>query len=218
MKPTALLWDLDGTLVDSEPVHEAALDAALAQVGLAVGAEFHPRTLGVNEADVHALLVAETGLTLDLEAWRALKWEFYGRFGTDIRRRPGVGEAAVDWATRGTPSAIVSNSTREEVALALAATGIGQAIETFVSFSDVTRGKPDPEGYLLAAERLDVDPAACLVIEDSPVGVSAALAAGMRVIFHPQKPTPAPSGAHYLPPDGNFEALLTRTMTTGQLP
>ncbi len=216
----ALLWDLDGTLVDSEPVHEAAFSLALDELGLSVGEDFFAGTLGVNEAKVHEMLVAETGATLDLDAWRAVKWSFYRRLGADIRRRPGVGDVAVDLANRGTPSAIVSNSTAEEVAIALAATGIGEAIPVNISFADVARGKPDPEGYLLAAHRLGVPASDCLVIEDSPVGSRAGRAAGMSVIFHPQArtdPSAAP-GTHYLPPDGSLADLISQAMTTGRLP
>jgi beta-phosphoglucomutase-like phosphatase (HAD superfamily) len=222
MSIKALLWDLDGTLVDSEPVHGAAFDGALAELGLEVADDFHARTLGVNEAKVHEMLVAETGVDLDLDTWRAIKWSHYRRFAGDIRRRAGVAEVALGWAARGTPSAIVSNSTAAEVAIALSATALDEALTTIVSFADVTQGKPDPEGYLLAARRLGVPPEICLVVEDSPVGAAAGLAAGMRVIFHPQAraddPSTAAPGATYLPPEGALADLISQALSIGRLP
>ena len=225
MTLAALLWDLDGTLVDSEPAHGAATEAALAELGLTVGADFHARTLGVNDETVHAMLVAETGTHLGHDDWRALKWTHYRRHAAAIRRRPGVADVAVDGARRGTPSAIVSNSTADEVEIALSTTGLHRDLTTTISFADVARGKPDPEGYRLAAHRLGVAPATCLVIEDSPVGTRAGLAAGMMVIFHPQAPFADPAadlagapGAFYLPPDASLADLISEAMTTGRLP
>lgn len=219
---TAILWDLDGTLVDSEPAHAAAFDSALAELGLAVQPEFHARMLGVNEAAVYDALVAETGAGISRTDWRRRKWAHYQRHAATIRRRASVAAVAVDRSARGTPSAVVSNSMADEVALALAATGLDTILTTTVSYADVARGKPDPEGYLLGAHRLGVLPSVCLVVEDSPVGAAAGRAAGMRVIFHPQTPAVDPAalapGAHYLPPDGDLAALVTHAMTTGSLP
>lgn len=218
----AILWDLDGTLVDSEPAHRAAFDDALAELGLSAPQDFHARMLGVNEAGVHEALVAETGAVIGLADWRQRKWSHYQRHATAIRRRAGVAGVAITLASRGIPAAVVSNSTAAELAIALATTGLGTILTTTVSVADVTRGKPDPEGYLLGARRLGLPPSACLVIEDSPVGAAAGRAAGMRVIFHPQVPHPDPAaaapGAHYLAPDGALGALIDDAMTTGDFP
>ena len=114
-----------------------------------------------------------------------------------------------------------TRSTADEVAVALVATGLGPVFATTVSFADVSRGKPDPEGYLLGAQRLGVPPAACLVVEDSPVGAAAGQAAGMGVIFHPQAAHPDPvaaaPGARYLAPGSALGALIAHAMTTGDL-
>jgi beta-phosphoglucomutase-like phosphatase (HAD superfamily) len=106
--------------------------------------------------------------------------------------------------------AVVSNSTRAEVDVALAAIGLARLLPVTVSRADVARGKPDPEGYLAAAARLGVRPAGCVVIEDSPTGVAAGLAAGMTTVFHPQDPgLPAPTGA-LVAGAGGLAALLGR--------
>jgi len=221
MNIRGILWDLDGTLVDSEPAHSAAFDAALRDFGLEVSQDFHTRLLGVNEEGVHAALVAETGATISRVDWSRSKWVHYRRCAAEIRRRAAVADVALDLCARGIPSAVVSNSTPDEVAIALATTSLDTVLTTIVSVADVQRGKPDPEGYLLGARRLGIPPCACLVIEDSPIGAAAGHSAGMRVVFHPQLPHADPSsvapGAHYLAPDGALGALIARAMTTGEL-
>jgi len=81
--------------------------------------------------------------------------------------------------------AVVSNSMRREVDLALAATGLMPFFPVTISRDDVSVGKPDPDGYLTAAQQLTVSPSACLVVEDSIPGALAGLAAGMTTVFHP---------------------------------
>jgi HAD superfamily hydrolase (TIGR01509 family) len=206
----AVLWDLDGTLVDSEPAHAAALDSALAELGIAVGPAFHDRCLGASEDAVHAALVAETGTAMAPAAWQTLKWRHYRGFAHRIAARPEVAGLVPPLAAAGVAMAVVSNSTRAEVDLALAALGLDRLLSVTVSRADVARGKPDPEGYMAAAARLGAPPAGCVVIEDSPTGVAAGLAAGMTTVFHPQDPAlAAPAGALVAGPDG-LAALLGR--------
>ena len=73
----AVLWDLDGTLVDSEPAHALAFDASLAELGLTVPPDFHDRLLGASEDRVHEALIAETSVSMDRAAWRSVKWRHY---------------------------------------------------------------------------------------------------------------------------------------------
>jgi len=207
---TAVLWDLDGTLVDSEPAHAAALDAALAELGLAVGPAFHRRSLGASEDSVHRALVAEFGPAIALGAWRDLKWSRYQVLASHVATRPGMPALVARLAAAGVPMAVVSNSTRAEVALNLAATGLDQLLPVTITRDDVLHGKPDPEGYLAAAAQLGVAPAACIVVEDSPAGAAAGLAAGMTTVFHPlESGLDAPDGALSAGPDG-LAPLLSR--------
>lgn len=222
MTISAILWDLDGTLVDSEPAHRAAMDAVLAEFALTVPADFHARMLGVNESGVHAALVKETGTTVSQLEWSRRKWAHYQRHAAAIRSRGDVAQVVEDLAARGIRMAVVSNSTADEVAIALNTTGLDRILTITVSIGDVARGKPDPESYLLGACRIGASPAECLVIEDSPVGAAAGLAAGMRVIFHPQAEFMAPAyaalGAHYLPPDGALGPTIAHALNSGDIP
>lgn len=205
----AILWDLDGTLVDSEPAHAGAFDAALAELGLAVGPEFHALCLGASEDRVHTALVREAGVGLGLDAWRALKWRHYRDLAAGVSPT-GAAALVAPLAAAGVAMAVVSNSTRDEVDLALAAVGLDRLLPVTVSRADVARGKPDPEGYHAAATRLGVFAADCVVVEDSPAGAAAGLAAGMATVFVPQDPALAtPAGAHRAGP-GGLAALLAR--------
>lgn len=207
----AILWDMDGTLLDSEPAHEAAFHDALHELGLSVPPGFHDALLGSSADRVHARLVAATGSALTLAGWRALKWRHFQRHAGRIAPRAGMAGLARAQAARGVPMAVVSNSTAAEVGLCLGAARLAPLFATTVSRADVAAGKPAPDGYLLAAARLGLPPAACLVIEDSPLGACAGLAAAMRVIIHPQHPAPAttiPAGAHYIAPDAPLAPVL----------
>ena len=179
----AVLWDLDGTLVDSEPAHAAAFEAALRELGLRVPTGFHDGLLGASEDRVHAALVAQTGTVIDRAGWRALKARHYRAAAGRIVRLPAA-DLIPPLARAGIAQAVVSNSTRAEVDHNLAVTGLAGSLSVTISRDDVGLGKPDPEGYLAAARRLGTDAAECLVVEDSPTGAAAGLAAGMTTIFH----------------------------------
>jgi HAD superfamily hydrolase (TIGR01509 family) len=203
--PGAVLWDLDGTLVDSEPLHTQATAAALDGLGLRLPPSFDNDLLGVSEEGVHAALVQRVGLSLDRAAWRDLKWSHYEGFLAGLKPRATTLPALQRLAAMGVPMAVVSNSTRREVDLALAATDLAPLFAVTISRNEVSVGKPDPEGYLAAAQRLGVSPSASLVVEDSVTGTLAGLAAGMTTVFHPQHAGTVPKGAIELAPE---EALM----------
>lgn len=195
MKVGAVLWDLDGTLVDSEPLHSQATAAALDGLGLRPPVGYGHDLLGVSEEGVHSALIERVGLSLGRTAWRELKWSHYEALLKDLKPRSTTLPALQQLSAMNVPMAVVSNSTRPEVDLALAATGLAPLFAVTISRDDVSVGKPDPEGYLTAAQRLGVSPSVCLVVEDSVPGTLAALAAGMTTVFHPQHVGPAPEGA-----------------------
>ncbi|EYD77190.1 hypothetical protein Rumeso_01230 [Rubellimicrobium mesophilum DSM 19309] len=204
----AVLWDLDGTLVDSEPLHVLATAAALDSLGLRPPPGYDDGLLGVSEEGVHAALVERAGLPLERAAWRDLKWSHYEGLLPGLKPRSTTFTALRRLADMGVPMAVVSNSTRREVDLALTAAGLAQLFRVILSRNDVTYGKPDPEGYLSAARQLDVAPHECLVVEDSVPGAMAGLQAGMTTIFHPQHAAVVPKGAIELAPEGDLAALI----------
>jgi len=217
----AVLWDMDGTLIDSEPVHAMAFEAAVRELGLTVPHDFHDSLVGSSAEQVHRALVALTGTGISLGEWLALKWRHYEVHSAAIPRRASVSAVAEVLAARGVPMAVVSNSSADEVALCLRATGLDLILPVTISRTDLRRGKPEPDGYLLAAERLGCAPGNCLVVEDSRLGVAAGLAAGMAVLFHPQANTPGgdtrPQGAYFLAPDADPMPPVQQFITTGRL-
>lgn len=218
-KPTrAILWDMDGTLIDSEPAHEAAFDSALAEAGLAVPDGLHDGLLGASGDAVFAALQQATGTAMTLADWTALKHRHFETHARAITRLPAAA-LAERLGAKGVPMALVSNSTPGEVRFCLRTTGLDMLLTTIVTRADVARGKPAPDGYLLGAQRLGITAGNCLVVEDSRTGAAAGLAAGMQVIYHPQAPDALPpEGAHYLAPgtapDLMIETFLRTTMAT----
>lgn len=184
--PAAVLWDMDGTLVDTEPHWRAAQEAMLHARGLPpltpeqelelVGADLKKAGRWFAETfditDAPESLIAEVAGFVHAEARRGLPW------------RPGARELLDAVRTAGIPCALVTNSLPELVSALVADHG-GDPFATVVTARDVSAGKPSPEPYLLAAERLGVDIRDCVVIEDSRYGVTSALTAGAAVLGVP---------------------------------
>ncbi len=211
MKLSAILWDMDGTLINSEPAHEAAFDAAVEALGLAIPAGTHDALLGSSFIEVHQKIVELTGTDLTLSDWQAVKWQHYQQLAGGIQLMQHSRAILDVYTAKGMPMALVSNSTRDEVELNLSATGLTDYFQVTISRDDVTHGKPAADGYLAAAKALAVPAAECLVIEDSVTGAEAGLAAGMTTLFHPETfglVADCPEGALLLPPDGNLAEWL----------
>lgn len=140
----AVLWDLDGTLIDSEPLHEWTFEEALKGLGIAVPADFHDHILGKSEPQCYRWLVAEMGLTLDYDAWVERRIAYY--MDNLDRLTPIAPSLALwqDFARRGIAQAVVSNSDRLVVDTNIKALGLDPASVPSVSRSDVTEGKPSP--------------------------------------------------------------------------
>lgn len=174
-----LIFDCDGVLVDSEPHAAAELQAMFAAAGAPIGLpRIYEEFLGRSAQIVADALTREgqdagpamAGFTQNLAA----------RFRTELRPVPGMADAI---AGLDGPRAVASSSAPERLALSLAVTGIAPLFGNHVySAAQVARGKPAPDLFLMAADRIGVAPADCIVIEDSPAGIHAAQAAGMRVI------------------------------------
>lgn len=180
----AAIFDLDGTLIDSESIWCKAMQRFVESRGMAM-TEDYARDLVFGKAwsDIAARVrrdypaLGEDNATIEEESLRhyeALRGSQDIRIPSSIRLLKRL--AAV------TPVAIVSGSTRQQVADAIAMMGIGAHIRFYLGSEDYPRGKPDPACFLLAARRLAVPPGECLVFEDSTAGVRAAAAAGMYCV------------------------------------
>ena len=207
----AILWDMDGTLIDSEPAHERAFHAAIEALGATTPKSTHDDLLGSSFVEVHQKVVEVTGLDLSLQEWLDIKWKYYQLCSEGITPLKNSQKILHTFKAKGIPMALVSNSTRNEVTLNLEITELADYFQTTVSRNDVKNGKPAPDGYLAGAKALSVDTSECLVIEDSVTGALAGLAAKMTTLFHPETAalvSRCPEGAILLPPDEDLGAWL----------
>ncbi len=184
--PSALLLDLDGTLIDSETIHATGLARFCGGRGVVISEAEALHAIGLGWNEVYADLRLGERLGVDLQAVVAgtvAAKEILFSEGMRLRVLPGAREVFEIARAAALPVAIVTGSSRRELEHALPILGLhAQRLAAAVCAEDVSRGKPHPDGYLQAARRLGVDPERCLVIEDSEVGIAAGLAAGMRVV------------------------------------
>jgi beta-phosphoglucomutase len=184
----ATLFDFDGVLVDSEPVHLAAFNDVLAPRGIVIGErEYAERFLSLDDAGVFRTVLSHSGKTLREEEVRALvaakSPHFMARFEEAFRVFPGAADLVARRARLG-PVGIVSGSLEREIAFALEKMGVSSEVRFVVSAEKAAMSKPDPMPYLLALRQLSAlgHAGAAVAIEDSPGGVRSAKGAGLRCV------------------------------------
>jgi HAD superfamily hydrolase (TIGR01509 family) len=176
---TAVIFDCDGTLVDSEPLARAAWEHALVPYGYTVTEEDVEAGVGLPFPSVYAYFAERVPLPDHDVVWTAFSTELFHLIDTQLVRFEDAIAAARELRARGVPVAVASSSPRERLHRTLGRAGLLGAFDVTVAGDEVARGKPAPDMFLLAAKRLGVEPRACVVIEDSPPGVQAGRAAGM---------------------------------------
>jgi HAD superfamily hydrolase (TIGR01509 family) len=188
--PAAVLWDLDGTLLDSEKLWDIPLYELTEKLGGQLSTETRMAMVGTNVMVTLRLLYAEVGIddptpeqVADSAAWidRRMAEVFRG----DLPWRPGAEDALALVRRAGYRTALVTSTERDLAELALDTIGRDNFDVTVCGDEVDGRNKPLPEPYLKACRLLDVDPARCVAVEDSPTGVSAAVAAGATVLVVP---------------------------------
>ncbi len=181
MTVSALLFDLDGTLLDSDPLHLEVFTEVMAPFGITVDAAFYrAKVHGRHNIDTFTELTpGEDPAAMDRMKERRFR-DMLAERGAD--RTPGLLRLLDRADAAGLPYAVATNAPRDNAAAMLDAIGLAQRIEVVVSAEDCDRPKPAPDPFLMAARRLGADPARALAFEDSPAGVAAAHAAGCRVV------------------------------------
>jgi HAD superfamily hydrolase (TIGR01509 family) len=183
----AVLFDMDGTLLDSEKVWDVALDDLAAWLGGALSARARRRMVGSSLARSVAILHADLGIDAEPESSGAYLTERTAElFRTDLVWKPGAAALLRSVQAAGIPAALVTSTHRYLTEIALETIG-RTFFEVTVCGDEVRRPKPHPDPYLRAAELLAVDPARCVAIEDSPLGIAAAEAAGCAVVAVPSE-------------------------------
>jgi HAD superfamily hydrolase (TIGR01509 family) len=193
--PRAVVFDLDGVLIDSEQVWDAVRRQLVAERGGRWEPDSTQAMMGMSTPEWAAYLVSlGIGMTAD-EAVDEVLRRLGERYGDAPPLIDGAADAVRAIAAAGLGLAVASSSPREIIGLVLRAAGLTETFQTFVSSEEVGRGKPSPDVYLEAARRLGVPPARCVAVEDSTNGVRAAVAAGMPVIVAPNPHFPPSSEA-----------------------
>ena len=180
----AVLWDMDGTLINSEELHWIAWRETMANQGVFMTREQFLSTFGQRNDSIIPTLLGATATAERIERIGHAKEERYRHL---VRQRgitfePGVASWLHRLHQQGYQQAIASAAPRANIDTVLEALSASHNFEAIVSAEDVHRGKPDPEVYLLAAARVGVPAQRCIVVEDAVAGIQGACRAGMRSI------------------------------------
>jgi HAD superfamily hydrolase (TIGR01509 family) len=181
----AYLFDCDGTIVDSMPLHYVAWKKALGEWNCEFAEDLFYSWGGRPVTAIIASLNEQQGLSMPVEAVAKRKESLYYEQLPQLQAIPQVVEH-IEAQHGRIPFAVVSGSRRNSVVGSLTALNLLDKFETLVCAEDYRNGKPAPDGFLLAAERLSVAPKHCLVFEDTDMGIEAATAAGMASVKVPQ--------------------------------
>lgn len=190
-KLEAVIFDMDGVLLDTEPLYRTAIFAACAAQGHAMADHVHLGLIGTPKDLGDAMLLAHFGDGFDIDRYHtACEQHFSGLCNTGIPLRPGVRQLLLYLRREGIPRGVATSTRRAMAEAQLERAGILDFLDVLVTRTDVTSGKPHPETFLKAAEALRAQPANCLALEDSYNGVRAAAAAGMATIMIPDLLSP----------------------------
>ena len=178
-----VIFDCDGVLVDTERIAVRIDVAVLAELGWRMTeAEVVERFMGKSDAEMTAAIEAHLGRRLEASWEEPFRHLYRDAFAAQLTPVPGVVEALDAIAL---PTCVASSGTHEKIRFTLGLTGLYDRFAGRIfSVDDVARGKPAPDLFLHAAARMGVAPASCAVVEDSPYGVQAARAAGMRAFAY----------------------------------
>ena len=182
----AAIFDMDGTLLDTEAVFRDLVFDVCTELGFEMTHDVHRSMVGSSHERTNQLLLEAYGVAFPYslfdEKCRVIMRE---RSHAGVPVKAGAFEFITELRARGIPTAVATSSRNPHAAHHLQAAGLLDLFETVVTRDDVVNPKPHPEPYLLAAERLGIDPTRCLALEDSHSGVRAAHAAGMQTIMVP---------------------------------
>lgn len=182
-EPFAIIFDLDGVIVDSSAFHEGSWNIWAKEYEVTLPEGFFKKTFGMRNVNIIPTYLFPHAT--QEESWRMSnrKEEIFRELcAGKIVLLPGVHALVLAAHKRGVPMAVASSTERKNIDLILQATGINQYFQAILASEDVQRGKPEPDVFLAAAERLSYSPSKCVVVEDAIVGIEAAKKAGMACL------------------------------------
>jgi HAD superfamily hydrolase (TIGR01509 family) len=183
MTVAAAIFDCDGTLVDSEPLARRAWERSLAPYGYAIRDDEYAGLIGLPFLRVHGFFAERVdGLAAPEPFWDAYSGALFDLIDSELEPFEDALETLRDLRARGLAIAVASSSPRARLDRTLRRAGLADAFAVSVAGDEIAHGKPAPDMFLAAAERLDVAPERCAVVEDTAPGVAAGRAAGMRTI------------------------------------
>ena len=178
----AIIFDMDGTLVDSEPVHIHAWQQVLTGMGHYLSRDWFYRYIGVGDVEVSPMITSRLELDFPAEKFLCMKREAFDELSArELEPFPGVAEGIGKLKTACYRTALCTGSRRKDMDQVLGKAGLGDAFELKFSCDDYGKRKPSPDPYLQLMDRMGLQPGACLVIEDSEIGLQAARDSGARV-------------------------------------
>lgn len=197
----AALFDLDGTLVDTEALCNDTGVAACAALGLDVSLSFFESLAGIHDAERSRRIADHTGKPVDAAAFYA-EWDrlTYARMEEGIPLKPGAADLLARLRASGLPLALVTSSRQGPAHRKLRAAGLDAYFDRVVTVEDIANPKPAPDAYRFAAAALGADPAACIVFEDSEPGATAGFGAGCTVVQVPDLHGTSGRNAHHVAP------------------
>ena len=189
----AVIFDMDGLMLDTEPIYKRAWQASAAELGCDLDDGFYAQFVGRPNDACERLLLERFGAEFPLDRFRARWRELWDTDAeaNGIRTKPGLVELLTVLDTLGLPFAIATSSEAEETAFCLRAAGLDGRFPVRVTRDQIAHGKPAPDIYLEAARRLQIDPAQCVALEDSEAGILSASRAGMVPLLIPDGAPPS---------------------------
>jgi len=189
----AVIFDMDGLMIDTEPIYKRALQKAAAELGYHLSDEFAFTLIGLSNPACRKAIAGHLGSGFPLEEyWK--RWPELWREEAEehgIAKKPGLEELLSCLNHRGMPMAIATSSSRPQTEFSLRVSGLSFPFDHIVTGDQIMNGKPAPDIFLEASRRLDVSPDRCLALEDSENGVRAARSAGMVTIMVPDLKQPS---------------------------
>jgi beta-phosphoglucomutase len=189
----AIIFDMDGLMLDTEPLYKVAWQAASAELGYVLDDSLYARLVGRPTRDCEREVVRQFGSAFPLDRFRVRwpeRWQAEVA-AKGIRQKAGLLPFLAFLDKQRLPMAVATSSEADYAAFSLRHAGLEGRFEVIVTGDEVARGKPAPDIYLEAARRLQVPPAACVALEDSDAGTLAASRAGMRALLIPDWTRPS---------------------------